>query len=89
MAMRRPGGALICVSPAGEAHSDSFTCGHCNGVVLVGGKDRAEDIGGLCKLCMRFTCAACTARGICDPFEKKLERDEASYHARRYMAEAR
>lgn len=81
--MRKPGGALICTSPEGEKVRDTFTCGHCGGMVVVGEKERAEDIGGLCKLCMRLICAACVDRGLCDPFERKLERAEAAYHARR------
>lgn len=83
MAMRRPGGALICTSSDGESHTDTFTCGHCNGIVLVDGTARAEDVGGMCRLCMTLTCPACTDKGACDPFEKKLERTEARYHALR------
>lgn len=79
--MHRPGGALICTSADGETMRDTFTCLHCNGIVPVGAKDRPEDLGGLCKICMGLTCPRCTAKGSCDPFEKKLERTEARYHA--------
>jgi hypothetical protein len=87
--MRNAGGWLCVADPeTGNREADTVTCGHCNGVYVVGVKEKAEDIGGLCKLCMRLTCARCTARGVCDPFERKLERAEASYHARRSYAEA-
>jgi hypothetical protein len=30
------------------------------------------DMGGLCKICMKFECPKCLGKG-CTPFEKKLE----------------
>lgn len=56
---------------------DSFTCYHCNTVHVVKPGQKGEDIGGLCKCCMQLICSACVDRGLCDPFEKKLERTEA------------
>lgn len=59
------------------AESDTFTCGHCNGVVDVAPRQHPADIGGLCKICWALTCPRCTARGGCTPFEVRLARAEA------------
>jgi hypothetical protein len=81
--MRRPGGIFICSSPDGMTETDTFTCGHCNSIVAVQPKQRPEDIGGLCKQCMKLICACCVTRGNCDPLEEKLKRAEAREHALR------
>jgi hypothetical protein len=47
-----------------------------------GGIHNEADSGGLCKVCMRFVCSRCVGHA-CDVIEKKLERWEASYHARK------
>ena len=62
---------------------DSFTCGHCSKVTFVKPGQRADDLGGLCKMCMNLICPECTDKLECDPFEKKLERDEAADRFRR------
>jgi hypothetical protein len=65
---------------------DTFTCGHCWPPTIhrvQAGCDPA-DLGGLCKVCMRLICPKCLGGG-CTPFEKKLEAEEASYNARRWM----
>lgn len=81
--MRRAGGYGLAVYDSGEiTERDSFTCRHCNSVKFVKPKERPEDIGGLCKVCMGLICADCVDKG-CTPFEKKLEMQEAKYHARR------
>lgn len=72
--MLKPGG-YGCYSgkPAnGEREHDTFTCAHCNKIVVVKPMMDAADMGGLCKVCMGFTCPHCTGQG-CVPFEKKLE----------------
>lgn len=75
--MRRPGGAVIITDPSAPTHErDSITCAHCNRVVIVEHKQRAEDIGGLCKVCMGMICESCVSKGGCDPFEEKLRRFE-------------
>ena len=43
--------------------------------------------GGFCYGCGKLVCPQC-AGGQCDVIEKKLERWEASYHARRSYEEA-
>lgn len=75
--MRRPQGYAVITSPDGVRECDTITCGHCQRIVHVGARKRVEDIGGLCKSCMRPICGPCVDKGNCDPFEKKLERAEA------------
>lgn len=76
--MRRPQGYGVERRDGAIVHEeDSFTCGHCNTVVFVKPKQDAADMGGLCKLCMKLTCARCAGSGKCDPFEEKLLRMES------------
>lgn len=81
--MRRPQGYAVITAADGRVHeADTATCRHCNGVFHVGPRQRAEDIGGLCGVCMGIICPRCLGRG-CDEVQRKLDRAEASYHARR------
>jgi hypothetical protein len=73
--MRRPGGYLQSVGPNGAAAADTFSCRHCQRIVVVRPKERPEDIGGLCRLCMGLVCAGCSG-GRCTPFERRLEAQE-------------
>lgn len=76
--MRRAQGYGVEMRDGRVVHEqDSFTCGHCNSVVFVNAKTDPASLGGVCKLCMTMTCAHCTAKAKCDPFEKKLERMES------------
>ena len=85
--MRNAGGQVIITDPYGPTvEHDTFTCGHCNKIKIVKPKERPEDIGGLCKVCMKLICGDCVSTGTCDPLEEKLKREEASYHARRSYA---
>lgn len=61
---------------------ETFTCRHCQTIVVIAPKADPADMGGHCQSCNALICPDCTARP-CDHFEKKLERAEASYHARR------
>jgi len=73
------------IGPWGEITEwPTVTCGHRPTVRRVQPFCDPADLGGLCKICMRVICEQCVGLG-CDPFEKKLEREEASYHARRWM----
>lgn len=67
----------------GRNEFDTMTCGHCNRVVHVQARQRPEDIGGLCKQCMRPICPECVNDGRCVPFEKKLEEAEERDRVRR------
>lgn len=87
--MRKPGGYFESTGPSGKLdrfvtiESDTFTCQHCGKVVFVKPMCDPADAGGLCKTCNSLICPQCVARGVCDPLEEKLKREEASYHARR------
>ena len=80
--MRKDGGYLVINSAFGMSEMSTFTCTHCNKVVAVKTKANPDDIGGFCYCCMKMVCPQCVGKP-CDPVEKKLERAEASYHARR------
>jgi hypothetical protein len=72
--MRSAGGYLYSFDLGGmRQEADTITCFHCGTVVPVKGK--LDDVGGLCRLCMKPICAACLDKG-CTPFEKKLEAAE-------------
>lgn len=82
--MFRPGGYLYSFDPEGiRQEADTFTCCHCSRVVIVKPKCNPDDLGGMCRLCMKMICPACVAVGHCVPFEKKIEQQEArEYHLR-------
>jgi hypothetical protein len=80
--MRNAQGYATITSPNGVAECDTFTCNHCNSVTHVKPKMDPAALGGLCKMCMRLVCSKCVGNA-CLPFEKKLEIEEARYHARR------
>ena len=81
--MRKPGGYTFLTGADGKTtEGETFTCRHCSALVMVGVKERPEDVGGLCKACMGLVCARCVGNP-CDVIEKKLAKAEASYHARR------
>lgn len=83
--MRRPGGYLICTSfnDGRVQEADTFSCAHCNRIVVVKPMSPPEDMGGRCGCCDKLICANCVERGVCDPLEEKLKRIEASHDARR------
>ena len=79
----KPQGYATVVAPDRQTVEMSTTvCGHCQRITHVLPKMDPADMGGLCKACMRLICKHCVGKS-CDVFEKKLERAEASYHARR------
>ena len=80
--MRNPGGCLTIAGPDKTQEIDSTTCVHCNHVFFIKTGQRAEDMGGLCKICMGLICSSCVGKG-CDPFEEKLKRQEQRGHALR------
>lgn len=72
--MHKPGGYLVGHGPEGIVDErDSFSCGHCNRVVVCGHKDRAADVGGFCKLCTKLVCGPCVDDGRCTPLEERLQ----------------
>jgi len=62
------------ISP-GTAKFDTCTCFHCNSIFHVSARMRPEDIGGLCKTCMRPICPKCLDKP-CTPWEKQMEQLE-------------
>lgn len=100
--MRNPGGYAFIVNPTpskirldggrvdfaceGITEYDSFTCYHCGRVKHVKAKERPEDLGGLCKQCMKLICPGCVDQG-CTPLEKKIEQmEQRDYLRRSYFA---
>lgn len=80
--MRKAQGYACITSPDETREADTFTCAHCQHVTHVKAGAKPEDLGGLCKQCMGLICSKCVGH-VCRPFEKWLELEEASYHARR------
>jgi hypothetical protein len=72
----RSGGYGVMTGPCGEkTETDSFTCKHCNTVVFVAARQRPENLGGMCMVCMGLICPRCVGKS-CTPFEKRLEQME-------------
>ena len=84
--MRNPQGYLYSFDLGGiRQEADSFTCSHCGKIVIVRPKCDPADLGGFCRLCTKMVCPACVNIGSCDPFEKKLQRQEEEYRRRLRM----
>lgn len=75
--MRNPGGAIIIDGQMGRREADTFTCGHCNSIVVVPVQASPTEMGGGCTICESLICPACVSKGTCDPFEEKLARMES------------
>ncbi|MGE0290340.1 MAG: hypothetical protein AB7I42_24850 [Bradyrhizobium sp.] len=84
--MRKPGGHyFICDETGSQRTRDTFSCAHCNKIVVVKPMCDPADMGGRCYVCDSFICTGCVGKG-CDPLEKKLERIEAQARFRRDLA---
>ena len=85
MSLFRHRGYMETITPDGNREADTCTCQHCGKIVRIKPFCDPADIefGGMCKVCGGFICAQCYGKNRCDPLERKLERAEASYHARR------
>jgi len=82
--MRNAGGYAFSFDVGGiRQEADTFTCFHCNKIVIVKPMCDPCELGGMCRLCEKMICPACVDLGKCDPVEKKLEREEAKYRALR------
>jgi hypothetical protein len=76
--VRRPGGYLLITEADGSKRAaDTFTCKHCNSIVVVPAKASPAESGGWCGRCAAPVCARCAGAGRCTPFEKKLELAES------------
>lgn len=81
--MRNAQGFACIVDPEqGVKETDTFTCIHCNRIVHLPANKKVEDVGDFCRSCMKMICAGCAGKD-CTPFLKKIEIEEARYHARR------
>lgn len=80
--MRAGGYAYIFDESGTQKECDTQTCNHCNRVMHIRPKCDPADLGGLCKLCMKYICPKCVGLG-CTPFEKQLELIEAKARALR------
>lgn len=69
--------------PDGVVEGHSFRCFHCQHIVDIPPKADVAQLGGRCSICDKMICPGCVTTGVCDPFEEKLKREEASYHALR------
>ena len=74
--MLRSSGLLETFSPYGNQKADTFTCKHCNRIVVVKPFADPADMGGRCTCCDGLICKNCVGKG-CDPMEEKLNRMEA------------
>ena len=81
--MRNAQGVGIITGPNGQkTEIDTFTCCHCNSIVHVPTGSKPDDFGSWCTMCHAMHCSRNGCQ-TCVPFEKKMERLEASARARR------
>lgn len=73
--MLKPQGYLTIMSDGPLVEKDTFTCKHCNTVVIVEPAPKPMP-GGRCTLCDALVCDACADKP-CRPFEKWLEKMES------------
>ena len=73
--MRRAQGIMIVVGDE-EVHRDTFTCPHCERIVIVQPFEDPSVKSGFCLKCYRHTCRWC-AQTDCVPWEKVMEKMEA------------
>ena len=75
-------GRYIGKPSVGEQEHDTFTCAHCNCIVIVKPLCDPASAGGHCKVCDGLLCPQCVGKG-CKPFEKKLQEMEMKHIERR------
>lgn len=80
--MRNPQGYLIATSSDGLVEHDTFTCCHCQKIVIVKPMCDPADMGGNCNLCNKLICSFCVGK-VCTPWEKKMLQQEARQEALR------
>jgi hypothetical protein len=84
--MRKPQGYAIWTDPVtAPVERDTFTCAHCNRVVIVAPKTDPTDLGGFCRMCMQHLCGPCADLGTCTPFEQRLDAMERRDRLHRAM----
>lgn len=80
--MRAQGYACITDPVDGIKECDTHTCAHCQKLVFTPPNKKIEEVGDFCRGCMKVICLNCVGKG-CTPFLKKIELEEARYHALR------
>ncbi len=80
--MRAQGYACLVDPETGIRECDTHTCNHCQQLVHVRPNKRIEEVGDICRGCMKVICLNCAGRG-CTPFLKQLDIMEARARARR------
>ncbi len=89
--MRNAGGYAVIVAPEpttvnfdrlrrerlgeGMHEVDTYTCEHCNRIVHVKPGAIPEELGSMCRNCMKMVCPTCAPKG-CIPWLKKLDAAE-------------
>lgn len=86
--MRKPGGQILVVDPGAPVHEqDTFTCIHCNRIVLVKPGLTFTDFA-WCRKCMKPVCEKEICNVRCLPWERQMEITEARGKLHRAMDEA-
>jgi len=70
-------------APGGLIEQDSFSCAHCNRIVIVepgSGRER-----GICQRCRKLVCGRKACMDRCDPIEAKIERMEQRQNLQRSL----
>jgi hypothetical protein len=82
---RRSTGYFIETNPEFTRESDTSTCGHCNRVSYIKPPVNGQVVVApvRCTLCRARLCEECYAKCECDPFEKKMDREEQADRLRR------
>lgn len=84
--MRKAGGYLVISDPKHNVTEyDTFTCAHCNSVVIVKPKQDPSEMGGFCLACGKHICSSKKCHAKCAPFLKKLEIAENRDRLRRQI----
>lgn len=76
--MRNATGQVTIVDPnAPTLQADTFTCKHCQQIVMVQPLKDPSESGGFCRICWGLICKKCVAKGECTPWERQMEEMEA------------
>jgi hypothetical protein len=87
------GGYATFIGPGFTKQADTFTCAHCNKIVMVPIGKHQTDVGGGCWKCLdasnplrNMICLPCVAKGTCTPTEKWLDTYEKAAMKREAVA---
>lgn len=84
--LRKPSGLLFKTDPDARQMTteyETLSCAHCQRTKVI--YKKGQDMGGLCYVCWSLICGPCTDKGICEPWERQLEKQEARFQSRRSM----